>query len=182
VRKGVLVRGLILLIVGGVFIMFGILTGTSETTVAREDILVGSNPYGFLGNHEYKTTADLLPGIYELRYNFSSTETVREFYVRVLDPDGFEIKSVYGPPTMYQNQSTQFTFETLKTGQYTLILGGRWISIQVNLYKLTESTKTIYPYEIALYLGLLLLAGGVIVSISGALMKEKRQPQWFDIK
>jgi hypothetical protein len=178
-RSDILVKGLILLVVGGVLIAFGILTGTSEATVTSADIFDGSYPYGFLGSHEYRATASLLPGMYELCYNFSSNETVREFYVSVLDPDGYSIESVYGPPTVYQNQSANLSFETQKTGQHTFILGGTWISVQLNLYKLTQSIKTVYPFEIALYFGLVLLTAGVIVSISAALMKEKLT-YWLD--
>jgi hypothetical protein len=179
-RKKILVRGLVLLIVGGIFMVFGVLTGTSKTTMTSEDVFDSSYRYDFLGNHEYKTTANLAPGTYKLRYNFSSTETVREFYVKVLDIDGSEIISVYGPPTVYQNQSAQLNFDTPNGGQHALILGGRWISVQVNLYKEAQSTKIIYPYEIVLYLGLLLFMGGAVSSIFGVLMKEKGQERWID--
>jgi hypothetical protein len=178
-RSDIFVKGLVLLVVGGVLIAFGILTGTSEAEVTSADIFGGSYPYGFLGSHEYRATTSLLPGTYELCYDFSSNETVREFYVNVIDPDGYAIESVYGPPTMYQNQSANLNFETQKTGQHTFILGGRWESVQLNLYRLTQSIKTVYPYEIALYFGLVLLTVGVIVSISGAVMKEKLT-YWLD--
>jgi len=175
-----LVRGLILLIVGGVVMTLGVLTGTRETTVISENIFYDSYSYGYLGSHEYRTTVSVIPGTYELHYNFSSTETIREFYVSVLDPDGYEIKSVYGPPAVYQNQSAKLTFETQRSGQHTLILSGEWISVQVNLTKLTEVTKTVYPYEIVLYPSLLLFMVGAVLSIAGAWVKEKNQPQWFD--
>jgi len=179
-RKGILLEGSILLIVGVLFITLGTLTGTSENTMTSEDIFNSSYSYDFLGNHEYRTTADLLPATYELRYNFSSTGTVTEFYVKALDPDGFEIKSVYGPPTTYQNQTAKLTLTTQRTGQHTFILGGTWTSVQINLFKLTQTTKTVYPYEITLYVGSILLISGATLSILGVQMKEKRQPQWFD--
>lgn len=157
----------------------GVLTGTSEIATTREDISNVSHTYDFLGNHEYTTPVDLLPGTYELVYNLSSTETVTAFYVRVFDPDGGEKASVYGPPTVYQSLGT-LTFETQRTGQHSLVVGGTWISVQVTLYKLTQSNKMVYPYEIVLYLGVVFLTAGVIASISGVLMKEKRQAQWYD--
>jgi len=165
--------------IGAILVALCIFTKRSETILAREDAFDGSYLYGFLGNHEYKATAYLLPGTYELRYNLSSTETVTEFYVSVLDPDGYEIKSLYGPPVLYQYQGANLTFETQKTGQHVFILGGVWISVQVNLYKLMQSTEMVYPLIIVFYLGLPLFTGGFIVSISGALMKEK-PTHWYD--
>jgi len=178
-RKDIFVKGLIVFMIGAILVLLGIFTKRSETMLTREDTFEGSYPYGFLGNHEYKAIAYLLPGTYELRYNLSSTETVREFYVSVLDPDGYEIKSLYGPPNLYQYQGANLTFETQKTGQHTFILGGLWISVQVDLYKLMQSTEIVYPLIIAFYLGLPLFTGGFIVSISGVLMQEK-PTQWYD--
>lgn len=179
-RSKILLSGLILAIIGSAFTLFGTLTGNNETTTTRQNILDNSYPYSYLGSHEYRTNANLVSGYYELRYEFSSNETVREFYVSVLDPDGFEIGSVYGPPAVYQNQSSQLTFDTQKAGQHTFILGGKWVSVQVNLVKLTSTTKVVYPYEIILYIGVLLLASGGVVSLSGVLMKEKHPRRWFD--
>ena len=179
-RKGILVKGLVLLIVGVLFITLGALTGTSESIVNSEDIFNSSYSYDFLVNHEYRTTANLLPAAYELRYNFSSTETVTEFYVKAIDPDGYEMKSIYGPPTTYQNQTAKLTFETLRTGEHTFILGGTWTSVRINLFKLTQTTKIVYPFEITLYAGLVFFICGATLSILGVQMKEKHRPQWFD--
>jgi len=178
-RKEIFLKGLIVFMIGATLVALSIFTKRSETMLTREDTFDSSYLYGFLGNHEHKTNAYLLPGTYELHYNFSSTETVREFYVRVLDPDGYEITSTYGPPVLYQYQGANLTFETQKTGQHIFILGGLWISVQVNLYKLMQSTEMVYPLIIAFYLGLPLLTGGFIVSIFGALMKEK-PTYWYD--
>jgi hypothetical protein len=179
-RKQMLVRGLILLIVGGVVMTIGVLTGTRETTLVSENIFSDSHPYGYFGSHEYRTTATLIPGTYELHYNFSSTETIKEFYVIVQDTEGYEIKSVYGPPAVYQNQSAKLTFETQRSGQHTFIFGGEWTSIQVNITKLTQVTRTVYPYEIVLYPSLLLITVGFVLSIFGVSVKEKRKPLFFD--
>jgi hypothetical protein len=178
-RKGIFVKGLFVFMSGAVFIAFGIFTKRSETMLTREDIFNDSCPYGVLGNHEYKAIAYLFPGTYELLCNLSSTQTVREFYVSVLDPDGYEIKSIYGPPVLYQYQGTNLTFETQKTGQHTFILGGLWISGQVDLGKLMQSTEIVYPFKIVFYLGLPLITGGLIASIYGALIKEK-PTHWYD--
>jgi hypothetical protein len=104
---------------------------------------------------------------------------VKEFYVRLLDPDDYEIESIYGPPAEYQHTTSNLTVETQKAGQYTLILGGKWLSVQVNIYKVTQSAKMVYPYEIAFYAGLPLLTGSVALSIVGVLMKEK-PTYWLD--
>jgi hypothetical protein len=161
--------------------VLGVLTGTSETVTTREGVSNDSHSYGSLDTHVYSTPpVDLMSGTYELRFNFSSSEVVSPFYVRVFDPDGIEIASVYGPPPVYQNQSAQLTFETQRAGQHTFVLGGRWVSVRVTLYRLTQSTRTVYPYEVVLYAGLVLLTGGVILTLSGASMKEKRQAQWYD--
>lgn len=178
-RKGILIKGLVLLAVSGILIVLGISTGRSETTVASEDVFDCSYLYDFLGNHEYKAVTSLLPGTYNLRYSFSSDEPVKEFYVSLLDPDDYEIESIYGPPAEYQHPTSNLTVETQKTGQYTLILGGKWLSVQVNIYKLTQSAKMVYPYEIAFYAGLPLLTGSVALSIVGVLMKEK-PTYWLD--
>jgi hypothetical protein len=178
-RKEICVKSLIPVMIGGILIVLGILTRTSAITVIYEKVLDDSYAYGFLGDHECRATADLSLGTYELRYNFSSTETVKEFYVSVLDPDAYEIKSLYGPPTVYESSSANLTFETQKSGQHTFILGGRWVSVHVDLFKSTQSTKIGYPYEIVLYVGLPLLTGGAIAGIFGALMKEK-PTYWLD--
>jgi hypothetical protein len=138
-----------------------------------------SCPYDFVDIHEYAATTYLLPGTYELRYNFSSTETITQFYVCVLDPDGYELKSVYGPPASYQYQNASLTFEALKTGEYAFILGGRWVSVQIDLGRQLQSEKTVYPFEIVFYAGLLLFVGGLFASISGVLMKKK-STYWLD--
>ncbi|HKZ93055.1 MAG TPA: hypothetical protein VJ249_00540 [Candidatus Bathyarchaeia archaeon] len=178
-RQGIFVKGLVPLLIGAVLIVCGVLTGRSETSVVSENAFDGSSPYGFLGNHEYKATAYLLPGAYELRYNFSSTEAISEFYVSIFDPDGYEVKSIYGPPASYEYQNANLTFETQKTGQHTLILGGRWMSAQVDLHRLLQSAKVVYPFEIVFYLGVPLFVGGFTVSISGILMKNK-PTHWLD--
>jgi hypothetical protein len=178
-RQGIFVKGLVPLLIGVVLIAFGILTGRSKTWTVSENKLDDSYPYGFLANHEYSTTANLLPGSYELHYNFSSTEEVTEFYVCIFDPDGYEVKSVYGPPAQYQYQNANLTFETQKTGQHTLILGGRWASVQVDLSRFVQSVKTEYPFEAIFYLGMLLFIGGFILSLCGVLMKEK-PTYWLD--
>jgi hypothetical protein len=178
-RKAICVKSLIPVMIGGLLVVLGILTRTSATTIIYEKVLNNTYSYGFLGEHECEVTADLSLGAYELRYNFSSTETIKEFYVSVLDPDGYEIKSLYGPPAVYQPSSANVTFETQKSGQHTFILGGRWISVHVDLFKSTQSTKIDYPYEIVLYVGLPLLTGGAIAGIFGALLKEK-PTYWLD--
>lgn len=178
-RKEIFVRGSMVFIIGTILVAIGILTRRCETTLTRDNAFDGLHLYDSIDNHEYKPMVDLLPGTYELCYNFSSIETIREFYVNVLDPDGYEIKSIYGPPAMYVYQGANLTFETQKTGQHTFLLGGRWISVQVDLDKLTQSTEIMYPFIIAFYSGLPLFAGGIVVSISGALMKEK-PTHWFD--
>ena len=128
--------------------------------------------FGNVGYHEYETKAYLIPGTYELHYYFSSTETEREFYVRVLDPDGSEIKYVYGNTP--EESNGQFTFETQKTGEHTFQFGGKWLTFDAFLYKLIKGEKIVYPYELALYFGLLLLLVGAIMSISAALVREKK--------
>jgi hypothetical protein len=178
-RQDIFVKGLVPLVIGAVLIVCGILTGRSETRVTTENAFDGSYPYGFLGNHEYAATAYLLPGTYELRYNLSSTEAVREFYVCVFDPDGYEVKSIYGPPVPYQYQNANLTFEAQKTGEHAFVLGGRWMSVQVDLYRLLQSAKIVYPFEIIFYLGLPLFVGGFIVSICGILIKKK-PTYWLD--
>lgn len=178
-RKGIFVKGLIVFMIGAALVALGIFTKRSEPMVTVEDSLEGSYNYDFLGNHEYKATIYLLPGIYELHYNLSSSETVREFYVSVLDPDGYEIQSIYGPPVPYQFQGANLTFETEKIGQHTLILGGLWMSVQVELFRLMQSTEIVYPLIMSFYVGLPFFAGGTIVSIFGALMKEK-PTYWYD--
>ena len=172
-------KGLVPLLIGAVLMAFGVLTGRCETRVISENAFDDSYPCGFLGNHEYSATAYLLPGSYELRYDFSSTEEVREFYVCIFDPDGYEVESVYGPPVLYQYQNANVTFEAQKTGQHTLVLGGRWISVQVDLHRLLQSVKTVYPFEIIFYLGVSLFLGGFVVSLSGVLIKE-RPVHWLD--
>jgi hypothetical protein len=178
-RQDIFVKGLVPLVIGAVLIVCGILTGRSETRVISDNAFDGSCPYGFLGNHEYAATAYLLSGTYELRYNFSSTEAVTEFYVCVFDPDGYEVKSVYGPPVPYQYQNANLTFEAQKTGEHAFVLGGRWMSVQVDLYRLLRSVKIVYPFEIIFYLGLPLFVGGFIVSIFGILIKKK-PTYWLD--
>jgi hypothetical protein len=178
-RKGIFVKGLIVFMIGAALVALGIFTQRIETTVTAEDALEGAYNYDFLGNHEYEATIYLLPGTYELHYNLSSSETVREFYVSVLDPDGYEIKSIYGPPVPYQYQGANLTFETQKIGQHTFILGGLWTSVQVKLFRLMTSTEIVYPLIISFYAGLPLFAGGTIVGIFGALMKEK-PTYWYD--
>jgi hypothetical protein len=179
-RSRVLLLGITLFVIGGGFTLLGTITGTTETIITHEEALNNSYDYDYLGSHEYKTNVNLVPGSYELHYSFSSNETVTEFYVNVLDPDGSDIESVYGPPTVYQNQNAQFSFETQKAGLYTFILGGKWTSVQVNLDKLTQSTKIVYPYEVLLYLGLVFLMGGGISGLCGAAMKKKRTCRWYD--
>ena len=178
-RQDIFMKGLVLLVIGAVLILCGILTGRSETRVISENAFDDSCSYVFLGYYEYTATAYLPSGTYELRYNFSSTEDVREFYVRVFDPDGYEVKSVYGPPVPYQYQNANLTFEAQKTGQHAFVLGGRWMSVQVDLYRLLQSAKIVYPFEIIFYLGLPLFVGGFIVSIFGILMKKK-PTYWLD--
>jgi hypothetical protein len=165
--------------IGAILIALGIFTKRSEPRLTVEETLDDSYYYGFLGNHKYKATAYLLLGTYEMHYNFSSTETIREFYVSVLDPDGYEINSIYGPPVQYQYQGANLTFETQKTGQHTFILGGLWMSVHVDLYKLLQSTDIVYPLITAFYVGLPFFAGGTIVGIFGALMKEE-PTYWYD--
>jgi len=178
-RSELFSKGLVLLAVGGIFMLLGIVTGISETNMASEDILDATYVYGFTDTHEYTATANLLPGIYDLHYNLSTDGTVTQFYVSVLDPDGYEIKSVYGPPAVYNYPTANLTFETQKTGQHTLVLGGKWLSVQVKLNRLLWSTKTTYPYNVAFYVGLPLLISGVILYILGASMKEKPR-HWLD--
>jgi hypothetical protein len=178
-RQDIFVKGLVPLVIGAVLILCGMMTGKSETMVISENAFDDSCPYDFLGNHEYAATTYLLPGTYELRYNFSSTESITEFYVCVLDPDGYELKSVYGPPASYQNQNANLTFEAQKTGEHAFVLGGKWMSVQVDLYRLLQSAKTVYPFEIVFYLGMPLFIGGFIASISGILMKKK-PTYWLD--
>lgn len=153
--------------------LLGLLTGTSETGMFREDILDVTHVYDSAGTHEYTATTDLLRGTYDLHYNLSTDGAVTQFYVSVLDPDGYEIRSVYGPPAVYTYSTANLTFETQKTGKHIFIFGGRWVSVQVKLSRLIWSTKTTYPYEIMFYAGLPLLISGVIVYVLGALMKEK---------
>lgn len=172
-RNELFFKGLVLLAVGGVFMLLGLLTGTSETGMFREDILDVTHVYDSAGTHEYTATTDLLRGTYDLHYNLSTDGAVTQFYVSVLDPDGYEIRSVYGPPAVYTYSTANLTFETQKTGQHIFIFGGRWVSVQVKLSRLIWSTKTTYPYEIMFYAGLPLLISGVIVYVLGALMKEK---------
>lgn len=178
-RREILLKGLVALLIGAALLSFGVLTGRSETSVISESALDDSYPYGFLGNHECSTTVHLFSGNYELYYNFSSTEEVREFYVCIFDPDGYEVESVYGPPALYQYQNANMVFETQKTGQYTLILGGRWISVQVDLHRLLQLAKMVYPFEITFYLGLPLFVGGFVVSLFGVLIKAK-STHWLD--
>ena len=178
-RQDIFVKGLVPLVIGVVLILCGILTGRSESGVISESAFDGSCPYDFLGNHEYEATAYLLSGTYELHYNFSSSEAVSEFYVCVFDPDGYEVKSVYGPPATYQYQNANLTFETQRNGQHAFVLGGRWMSVKVDLYRLLRSAKMVYPFEIIFYVGVPLFVGGFVVSISGILMKKK-PTYWLD--
>jgi hypothetical protein len=178
-RQDVFVKGMVPLAIGAILILCGIMTGKSETRLISESAFDDSCPYDFVDIHEYAATTYLLPGTYELRYNFSSTETITQFYVCVLDPDGYELKSVYGPPASYQYQNASLTFEALKTGEYAFILGGRWVSVQVDLGRQLQSEKTVYPFEIVFYAGLLLFVGGLFASISGVLMKKK-STYWLD--
>lgn len=178
-RKPLLKRGLILIAIGTLFMLFGTLTGNVQTTTNTESIYDNSYTYPSLDSHQYKTTTNLQPGTYELQYTFTSTEPINQFYIIIQDPDSYELKSIYGPPTTYQTPMT-LTFQTQKTGQHTLTLAGTWTTVQINLNKLTLTTKTTYPYEITLYIGIALLTAGVPLSLIGASIKEKHQPQWYD--
>jgi len=178
-RNELFFKGSVLLAVGVIFMVLGVLTGTTETRRVNENVLDTAHVYEFVDVHEYTATADLLPGTYDLHYNLSTEGTVTQFYVTVLDPDGYEIGSVYGPPAVYNSSVAIFTFEAQKTGQHTFVLGGRWVSVQVKLYRLIWSTSTMYPYEIMFYVGLPLLMSGVVVYVVGALMKEKPR-HWLE--
>jgi len=92
-----------------------------------------------------------------------------EFYVSILDPDDVELENYYS-----QERSGELTFETGKAGEYTFHFSGKWVTIDIYLYELTETTRTTYPYGPALFLGLLLLVGGASSGILGAL-KNKNQ-------
>mgnify|MGYP006268692379 CR=1 FL=1 len=172
-------RGIILTAIGTLLLLLGILTGTTQTTTNTENIYNDSHTYPTLDSHEYTTTTNLQPGAYELQYTFKSTEPINQFYIIILDPDGYEIKSTYGPPTTYHPPMT-LTFQTQKTGQHTLKLGGIWTTTEINLNKLTQTTRIVYPYEITIYIGITLFATGVPLSLIGASIKEKHKPQWYD--
>jgi hypothetical protein len=178
-RHDIFVKGLVPLVIGAVLIVSGILTGRSEASVISESTFDDSCSYGFLGNHEYTATAYLFPGTYDLRYNLSSTEAVTEFYVCVFDPDGYEVKSVYGPPAPYEHQNANLTFEAQKTGEHAFVLGGRWMSVQVDLIRLLQLAKMVYPFEVIFYVGVPLFVSGFTVSISGILIKKK-PTHWLD--
>jgi hypothetical protein len=177
-RKLLLKRGLILITIGTLFMLFGTLTGNVQTTTSTESIYNDSYAYPSLDSHQYKTTINLQPGTYELQYTFT-TEPINQFYVIIVDPDSYELESIYGPPATYQTPMT-LAFQTQKLGQHTFTLAGTWTTVQINLNKLTLTTKTTYPYEITLYIGIALLTAGVPLSLIGASIKEKRQPQWYD--
>jgi len=178
-RKQLLKQGLILTTIGTILLLFGTLTGNTQTTTTAQNIHSTSYTYPTLEDHEYKTVTNLQPGTYQLQYNFTSTETITQFYVVIVDPNGYELKSILGPPTTYHTPMTT-TFQTQAAGQHTLTLSGRWTTVQVTLDKLTPTTKTTYPYEITLYIGITLFTVGVPLSLAGASIKEKRQPQWYD--
>ncbi len=162
-RQGIFVVGFVPLAIGAILIVCCIVTGRSETELISEDAFDDSRLYAFLDNHEYAATTFLLPGTYDLRYNFSSTESIIEFYVCLLDPDGYELKSVYGPPASYQYQNANLTFEAQKTGEHAFVLGGRWMSVQIDLDRQLQSNKIVYPFEIVFYAGLPLFVGGLFL-------------------
>jgi hypothetical protein len=159
--------------------LFGTLTGYTETITATENVHNNSYTYPTLDNQVYKTTTNLQPGTYQLQYNFTSTETIDQFYIIILDPFGTELRSIYGPPTTYHTPMAT-TFQTQEPGQHTLTLSGRWKTVQIALNRLTPTIKTTYPYEITTYIGFLLFTTGVPLSLIGASIKEKRQQQWYD--
>ena len=178
-RKQLLKRGLILTTVGTLLLLVGTLTGTIQTITNTENIYNDSHPYPTLDNHQYATTTNLQPGTYQLLYTLTSTQPINQFYIIVLDPDGYETESTYGPPATYRPPMA-LTFQTQKTGQHTLKLGGIWTTTEINLNKLTQTTRSVYPYEITIYIGITLFATGVPLSLIGASIKEKHKPQWYD--
>lgn len=114
-----------------------------------------------------------------MQYSFISNETINQYYVIILDPDGSELASILGPPPAYDAPKA-ITFQTQRAGVHTLILGGRWTTVQITIDKQTQVVKTTYPYEITIYMGIVLFITGVPLSLLGASIKEKRQPQWYD--
>lgn len=178
-RKQLLKQSLIITTIGTILILLGTLTGTAQTTTTTEAVYNDSHAYTRLETHEYTANMSLQPGTYQLQYNFTSTQPIDKFYVIILDPDSYEVNSTRAPPATYQTPM-KLAFQAQENGQYTMILGGTWITVQISLTKVMQTTKIVYPYEIALYIGIALFTIGVPLSLIGASINEKRQQQWYD--
>jgi hypothetical protein len=163
-RKEIFLTGIILIAVGGILMALSTVPRTIEATT-REDIADKSFPSPSHGEYDYETKIYLVSGTYRLDYDFSSAQTIT-FYVRVLDPDGILMKQADGT-----ERYGFLTFETQKTGEHTFQIGGQFQHAYMYLDRLKQETKTIYPYEAGLYLGLLFVIGGAVASIAGALKK-----------
>jgi hypothetical protein len=178
-RKYLLKRGLIFTTIGTILMLFGTLTGNTQTTTTNQNVYNNSHTYPALDIQEYETTTNLQPGTYELQYTFVSTQAINQYYVIVLDPDGSELTSILGPPPTYHTPM-KTTFQTQRAGLHTFKLGGMWTTVQITIDKQTPVVRTTYPYEITIYLGIALFTAGVPLSLLGASIREKRQPQWYD--
>lgn len=170
-NKGAFLTGIVLIAVGGILIGLSAMPKNVEVT-NPEDLGHKGYSFGVTGRYqEWEAKYYLVPGIYELHYDISGGgETATSLYLYIIDPDGFAIKSEHGPDTTLW--SDKLIFETQKTGEHSFKISGQFWGCDLNLYKLTKEVKTVYPYEVSLYIGLLLVIGGAVASIAAALKKQ----------
>lgn len=179
-RKGVFLTGLILIIIGGIFMGLSLLPKSVQSQ-NNPNVSSWSYDYGSTSNHAYQVQSYLVSGTYQVHYIFDSQDQTLNWGVVVLDPDGAQVKYDSGSKTETVLQGCSYegdtSFEIQKVGEYNFTFGGNYFMIRADLQELVQTTETTYPYEAAVYFGLVLLIAGGIISIFGALSKTPKDKQ-----